>query len=185
MQKALILHGTDSNPTDNWFPWLKKELEAKAWQVTLPELPDSSTPNIKKYNDFLFNQLHFDFDEDTVLIGHSSGAVAILGILQALPEDKKVKHCYLVSAFINDLGWESLSSLFEEEFDFAKIKNKADNFTILHADNDPYCPLDHAKFLAEKLDAELLIKAGQKHFSIGSFGEKYKEFPELLALITK
>ncbi len=37
----------------------------------------------------------------------------------------------------------------------------------------------------KKLNAKLIIKKGQKHFSIGTYGEKYKKFPFLLKLIEK
>lgn len=114
------------------------------------------------------------------LVGHSSGAVAILGLLQTLPKETKVDSCYLVGAFKNDLGWESLKDLFETPFNFDLIKTKANRFVFIHSDDDPYCPLDHAEFLSHKLGGELVIKTGQKHFSIGTFGEAYRRFPYLL-----
>ena len=29
MQRVFIIHGWDGYPEEGWFPWLKKELEAK------------------------------------------------------------------------------------------------------------------------------------------------------------
>jgi len=185
MKNALILHGTDGYPTENWFDWLRQELEKKSWQVLVPALPCANKPNIKRYNKFLLEELNLYLDEESILIGHSSGAVAILGLLQALPESVVVDTCYLIGAFKDNLDWDALDGLFEEPFNFAKIKNKAKHFVFIHSDNDPYCPLEHAKFLAEKLGGELIIKEGQKHFSIGSFGEEYKKFLFLLELIEK
>jgi len=124
-------------------------------------------------------------DDDSILIGHSSGAVAILGLLQALPDNVKVDICYLVGSFKDDLGWDTLDGLFETPFDFEKIKQKANRFVFIHSDNDPYCPLNHAEFLSKKLSGELIVKKGQKHFSISTYGEDYKKFPFLLELIKK
>lgn len=183
MKNALILHGTNGDHNENWFPWLQKQLEEKGYKVWTPDLPEADKPNIKRYNKFLVEEGDWSFDQDSILIGHSSGAVAILGLLQALPDDIKVDTCYLVGAFKNDLDWDSLAGLFEEPFDFDLIKSKANRFVFIHSDNDPYCPLDHAEYLAEQLNGELIVKEDQKHFSVGTFGEEYREFPFLLEQI--
>jgi len=100
-------------------------LEKCQWKVWLPDLPKADEPNVERYNKFLFKNDDWQFNSDSILIGHSSGAVAIFGLLQVLPDEVQVDTCYLVGAFKDDLGWDPLKSL-----------------------NDPYCPLDHAKYLA-------------------------------------
>lgn len=184
MKKALILHGTDGNSKENWFEWLQVELEKIGWNVWVPDLPQADTPNIARYSNFIFSHENWSFDEETILVGHSSGAVAILGLLQHLPEGVKVGNCYLVGAFKNDLGWDALKELFAEPLDFGVIKSKAKNFTFIHSDNDPYCPLEHAEFLSTQLNGELIIKEGQGHFSTGNNPE-YTTFSFLLDLIKK
>lgn len=182
MKNALILHGTDGSSRDNWFPWLKTELEKISWHVWTPDLPHSEKPNIVRYNEYIFSS-GWKFDKDSVLIGHSSGAVAILGLLQDLPDDVCVEEVVLVGIFKNDLGWESLSELFQEPFNFEKIKLHAKKFVFIHSNDDPYCPLPGAKELSDKLSGELIVLPGQKHFSIGTAGDTYKEFPFLLKLL--
>lgn len=182
MKNALILHGTNNNSKKNWFQWLKQRLEERGWKVWTPDLPGADEPNPKVYNEFIFNS-DWEFDEDSVLIGHSSGAVEILSLLQHLPEGTKVDKAILVGAFRDNLGVPELSRLFDEEFDFKKIKTKANRFVFIHSDNDPYCPLDHAEYLSRQLDGELIVKPGEAHFSISTAGEKYKEFPLVLDLL--
>lgn len=184
MKRALILHGTGASPDHNWFSWLKRRLEQDGYVVWLPQLPHCDAPNPATYNAFLFANLDFVFDNETILIGHSSGAVEILSLLQHLPEDTKVKAAYLVSAFKDDLSWDSLKGLFVEPFDFAKIKSKVEKFIFIHSDNDPYVPLEHAKYLSECLDGELIIMPGQGHFNTER-SESYKEFPELIEIIRR
>ena len=182
MKQALILHGTDASPANNWFTWLKAQLEQSGYNVWLPQLPNSATPNAETYNEFLLSNPDFIFDEETIIIGHSSGAVEILNLLQHLPNDARIKAAYLISAFKDDLGWESLGGLFKESFDFEKIKAKADKFVFLHSDNDPYVPLEQARYLSEQVGGELIIKTAQGHFNT-ELSESYKEFPLLLHII--
>lgn len=183
MKNVLILHGTDGYPTGNWFDWLKTKLEKENWKVWVPQLPGANRPNIQRYNEFLIANDNWEFNEESVLVGHSSGAVAILGFLQDLPDGKKVDTCYLVGSFKNNLDREALDDLFLKPFDFELIKTRANKFVFIHSDNDPYCPLEHAKYLSEKLGGELIIKPGQFHFSTGTAGDKYREFPFLLEKI--
>lgn len=82
MKQALILHGTDATPQSNWFIWLKGKLEKDGYKVWLPQLPNSDTPNTKVYTDFLLSEPDFTFDDETIIIGHSSGAVEVLHLLQ-------------------------------------------------------------------------------------------------------
>lgn len=183
MKKALILHGTSSNPNDNWFPWLKKELEQNDYQVFCPALPMADKPNPDRYLPFLKENFESNLGQDTILIGHSSGAVALLYFLESLPADNKVGATYLVGAFKDDLGWDKLKELFSHPLDFEKIKSKSAKFYFLHADDDPHCPLEGAEYLQRQVGGELLILPGQKHFSVKTAGEKYRQFPYLYKLI--
>ncbi len=183
MKKALILHGTSGSSQGNWFPWLKEELISKGFEVWCPDLPEPDNPSIERYNKFILENIPFKFDKETILIGHSSGAVAILGLLEALPAATTVQASYLVGSFKNDLGWDSLKQLFVKPFDFQQIKSKSRLWYFLHSDNDPYCPLEQAQYLHGQIGGDLIVLPGQKHFSIGTAGEQYKQFPYLFHLI--
>ena len=184
MKRAIILHGTNGTSTDNWFPWLKKELENKGFSVWTPDLPHANYPNTKIYNEFLLKNAP-PVTKDTILIGHSSGTLATLGFLQALPANTKVKAVFLVAAFKDNLGWidnkgkHILGGLFEQDYDWKALQKKAGKYVLIHAENDPYCPMSHASYLSIKLNGELVINPHQKHFSIETMGESYKQLPFL------
>lgn len=182
MTRFLILHGTDGSPQSNWFMWLKGVLIGKGYNVWLPQLPHSDNPNIKTYNAFLLSNTDFVFDKDTIIIGHSSGAVEILSLLQHLPSESVIKAAILVSAFKDNLGWDSLRGLFVEPFDFDVIKKHCLEFTFIHSDNDPYCPVEHAKYLTEETSGKLIILEGQGHFNT-ELGSQYKQFPGILDIL--
>ena len=184
MKNTLILHGTNNNSQGNWFPWLKKELEKLDYLVWAPDLPESDTPNTKQYNKFLLKENDWQFNQDSLLVGHSSGAMTILGLLQALPKNTTVGTCILVGSFKDPLETDFLKGLFEVPFDFKLIRSKAKKFIFIHSNNDPYCPLDHAQFLAKQLGGELKIFKGQGHFNLEK-GQEYNKFPQLLKIIKK
>ncbi len=184
-KNALILHGTEGSSQGNWFPWLKKELEQRGWSVWVPDLPQADRPNVKRYNAFILGNKEWQLNEKSVIIGHSSGAVAILGLLQNVPEDVIVDTCILVGSFIdtkNTTGEDTFEGLFEEPFDFEKIKKHARRFIFVHSDDDPYCPLDHAVYLSEKVGGKLIVKEGQGHFNLEK-GPEYKQFPLILEIL--
>ncbi len=184
MKKALLLHGTDGDSSSSWLPWLKTQLETAGWKVWVPDLPNAHEPNIARYNKHIFANKDWVFDDQTVIVGHSSGSLAALGILQALPKNIVVNQAILISSFKNDLGWPNLSGLFETPLDFEAIKKHAKNFLFIHSDDDPYCPLEHAQYLSKKLNGELRVIPGQKHFSAGT-DPKYTKFPLLKELLVQ
>ncbi len=162
--------------------WLKGVLIGRGHQVWLPQLPDANTPSTATFNAFILGNPDFVVDNDTVLIGHSSGAVAALNLLQHLPADISIKAAVLVSAFQDDLGRDDLKRLFEEPLDFSVITSHCDSFTFIHSDDDPYCPVEHAEYLAKQTDGDLIMFEGQGHFNT-DIGPQYKQFPELLDFI--
>src|SRR5882672_4958210 len=132
MKNAIILHGTANTPEGNWFRWLEAELEQRGYEVWLPQLPDADVPNANKYNQLLLNG-NFDFNEDTLLVGHSSGAVSILNLLQELPKSAKIKAAFLVGAFKGSLNKSKRSELFPKQFDFDEIKSRCGKFVFIHS----------------------------------------------------
>ena len=179
MKNALILHGTANNSQGNWFPWLKQELEKRGWKVWVPDLPRAVEPNSKRYNNFILNS-DWEFNDESIIVAHSSGAVATLGLLLHLPDKLVIAECILVAPFKENLGWPEVKGLFKKPFDFAEIKLRARQFVLIYSDNDPYVPLSHGKYLAKKLGGKLIIKPGQGHFNLEQ-GPEYKRFPLILA----
>lgn len=179
MKNALILHGTANNHTGNWFPWLTEELQTRGWKVFCPDLPHAERPNIKRYTKYITD--NWMFDSESVIIGHSSGAVEILGLLSQFPKDLVISQAILVSGFTDNLG-DAKSELFLEPFDYEYIQKKAKRFVIFHSDTDPYVPLYHGEKLASYLGGELVILKDQGHFNLEK-GPQYKQFPLLLEKI--
>ena len=165
-------------------PWLKTELEKLGHVVWVPDLPRADRPSAERYNKFLLNS-DWDFSNN-LIIGHSSGSVAILGLLQALPEETKINTAILVGSFTKRLSespsWQMLQELFTKPLDFAAIKKKAKHFIFIHSEDDPYCPIEQAEELHRNLGGEFVRFKDKGHFS-AHLDPQFVKFPELLDII--
>lgn len=178
MKTAIILHGTLGSPEGNWFQWLKTELEAKGLQVWLPELPHAEQPSLTSWVEFVHTNCPFPINEETLIVGHSSGA--ILSLILAQQNKQPIGAVVAVSVFHdNSLNWEPNSKLFDVTFDWNAIQNNTKKLLFIHSDSDPYVPLDQAKYVADHCSAEMIVIPGQGHFNLEQSPE-YKTFPKLL-----
>lgn len=187
MKNVLILHGAGNNSSGNWFPWLKKELKKKGYKVWVPDLPNSNKPVLKDWLGAIFSTKDWRFNEESLLVGHSSGATLILRILEKLPRGAKVNKAVLVAGPIDKGSIKKYrqykEDLTKDEFNWVKIKNFAKEFILIYSDNDPYdCGIRHGELIKEKTGEKLIFKKGEGHFNLEA-GEKYQEFTELLEYI--
>lgn len=176
MKKVLILHSWFSTPDSNWYPWLKRELEKKGYEVKSPELPTMPTksPDMDAMLKYIFdNKL---VDEETVVIGHSLGSVLAL----RLAERTRFKGGILFAVWdYNDLTPEH-QSFWTQMTDHAKIKENVKSWVCLISDNDPYVTKIIAHEIADRLGATA-IDVGPK----GHFGKDdgIVEVPEILDFV--
>ena len=187
MKNALILHGAGNSPQGNWFSWLKQELEKRKYKVWLPDLPNSDVPNVEGWLNTIFSNKEWQFNNESVIIGHSAGATLILRILERLPEQLKIQKSILVAGIVR-LGtkpeyFQYKKSLVEQPFNWEKIKKSCHRFYFVCSDNDPYeCGFDQAQIMQKQLGGEIVFRPGEAHFNLEK-GPEYKQFPLLLDLI--
>ena len=176
MKRAVILHGTNSSPDKNWFPWLKNFLEQRDYQVWIPNLPNNDTPNRQTYNDYLFSS-GWDFT-DNLVVGHSSGAVSVLNLIS---DDRcpKINTAVMVGVWTDNAGThldpDRFKNLFPGNgFDVNLLKSKTQNMLFVHGELDPICPIEQAKALARSTASDIIIVEGGNHL-----GPDYPELPQL------
>jgi len=179
MTNIFIFHGTEGYPEENWFPWMKKELEAKGCRVFVPQFP---TPPVIPAKIAEWFEVLKDYekliDENTVLIGHSLGGIFTLRILEKL--NHPVKAAVFVGTPIGErpiLNYERDSAFSGFDFDWEKIKAMAEDFIVYQSDTDPYVGLENGKKLAENLGVELSFVPNAGHFNTKA---GYLEFKDLL-----
>jgi predicted alpha/beta hydrolase family esterase len=181
MKNVIILHGTLGSPEGNWFRWLEGELQSRGLTVWLPQLPHAEQPSLREWANFVPANCPFALDEDTLIVGHSSGA--ILALILAQESQQKLGGIVAVSAFHdNSLGWEPNDKLFDVPFDWPSVRQNAGKLLFVISDTDPYVPLEQAKYIADNCQAELQILRGQGHFNLEQ-SPNYRAFPKLIDLM--
>lgn len=180
MNNAIILHGTRDKNTDFWFPYLKEKLEEKGFTVWLPQLPNSDVPNLRDNMSFVLE--NGTFSENTVLIGHSSGAQLILSILGKL--QTPIKQAILVSGYAKELRATPEDAKNEQDFKWDQIKGKSRQFIFINSDNDPWtCDDKQGRIMLDQLGGMQIILHGEGHMGSTYYKQPYKEFPFLVSLI--
>ncbi len=176
MIKAIFIPGNGGGtPRDNWFPYLKKELEKLKVQVINEDFPDNNLAREKYWLPFL---KELGADENTILIGHSSGAIAAM----RFAEKNQILGSCLVGTYYTDLGdeGEKKSGYFNHPWEWQTIKRNQRWIIQFNSINDPWIPIKEARFVHEKLNTKYFEYPDQGHFG----GDYYKKtFPELLIAI--
>ncbi|MFA4983402.1 MAG: alpha/beta hydrolase [Candidatus Micrarchaeia archaeon] len=179
MKNAIIIHGTEGYPGENWFPWLKRELEKEGYKVAVPQFP--SPPKIPAKLDEWFGVLRDygqSIDENTILIGHSLGGVFTLRILER--RKSPVLAACLVGTPIGVrpiLNYGRDSSFSGFSFDWKSIIKGARHFVVFQSDDDPYVSIGNGEELAKNLGVKLDFVPNAGHFNTKA---GYTEFDLLL-----
>lgn len=176
MKKVFIIHGFEGSPNGGWRPWLMGELEKQGIYACALSMPTPENPVCNEWIDEIHRYVERNPGDKVYLVGHSLGVPAILRYLESA-KAKPILAAVLVAGPSENNHSEKLNSFFNKEFDFKKIQSNCRQFTVIHGDDDPLVPLDHAKFLSEHLNCELVIVKGGGHLN-GSSG--WFQLPECL-----
>ncbi|HEV8051452.1 MAG TPA: alpha/beta fold hydrolase, partial [Parachlamydiaceae bacterium] len=146
--KVIFIPGNGGgSPKDNWFPYLKNELEKLGVNVVASEFPDSYLARESYWVPFLKDNLKAD--EQTILVGHSSGAIAAM----RLAETDRLLGSVLVGAYHTDMGMttEKQSGYFDRPWDWEAIVNNQQWIIQFASENDPWIPIEEARFVHDQL----------------------------------
>ncbi|CAF0894325.1 unnamed protein product [Rotaria sordida] len=130
----------------HWYKWLQAELVKLGFDAIAPALPDEKEAKDSIWIPFLLNNI--GVAENDILIGHSSGAMAILRVC----EQVKVKGLILVSAGYYDHDVDQL-------WNWNKIKANAQWIEQFHSSDDPFTPVNSSHHIAKEVQTEL-VKLG-------------------------
>jgi len=178
-KRVFIIHGWEGYPEEGWFPWLKRELEAKGFEVKVPQMPDADNPRIQNWVPAIA-EIVGKPDKNTYFVGHSVGCQAITRYIESLPEKSKVGGVIFVAGFFKSLTGLGEEPGFEETekdwlgtpLDMEKVKKHLKHSVAIFSDNDPYVPMDNQDDFRDKLGCKIIVEHEKGHFSGPSDGIK-------------
>ena len=180
MKNAIILHGTGSTPNSFWHPSIKTFLEKLGYTVWVPQLPEANTPKLQTQLPFILND--GQFNNDTVLIGHSAGCPLLLSVLENI--SVKVSKAVLVSGYARAKGDFKEEPILQATYNWKKIKENADDITYINSDNDPWgCNDEEGLYMWKRLGGTLILREGDGHMGSEKFKQPYTNFPLLEKLL--
>lgn len=147
MKRVFVIHGWSGSPDTNWLPWIKQELEQLEYEVVVPAMPDTDTPEIHAWVEKLAEVVG-EPDEDTYFIGHSIGCQTILRYLETIQSP--------VGGALFVAGWFNLENLDDEEtavarpwletpIDIARVRQTLPQSILLISDNDDFGAFEENK----------------------------------------
>jgi len=182
-KRVFIVHRWGGTPKDDWYLWLKAELEDKGFEVYIPEMPNTEHPKIEEGVATLEREVG-KADKDTYFIGHSIGCQTIMRYLQEI--NVKIGGVLFVA------GWLTLKELETQEekdvaeqwlstsIDFDKLKRILNKVTALFSLDDPYVPISDANIFKEKLGAKTITEKNKGHFNDEKYDIILAEFLKLI-----
>ena len=177
--RVVIVPGNGCTDTENanWYSFARDKLASTNMfeEVVLPRsMPDPYRATETVWLKYLLDECHVD-DGNTIVIGHSSGAVAAMRLL----ENTKLLGAILVAACWTDLGEESerISGYYSRPWLWDRIKSNAGWLVQFHSRDDPFIPVEESRHVAASLGTEYYEFDGYSHF--------FEPFDELINELMK
>ncbi|MCR4274918.1 MAG: alpha/beta hydrolase [Candidatus Campbellbacteria bacterium] len=179
MKRAFIVHRWSGGASDDWRPWLKKELENKSYEVFVLEMPSTDTPVIESWVNHLASAVGTP-DENTYFIGHSIGCQTILRYLESINTP--------IGGAVFVAGWFNLANLegdevkeiarpwIETPISKEKIKGVISRSALLISDNDPYGFFKENVAGFKQLGTEVVVLHNAGHITED---DGFKELPQI------
>lgn len=177
MPKAFLFHGTGGHSKENWFPWMRKELESRGYETVIPDFPDADAPLPEKWYPVL-DALVDQVEPDSIVIGHSLGGLIALRFLERIHTIINVVALVSPTLGIMPIKYiEGDHPFLEGGCDWDVIRSHTQHSIVFHSDNDPFVCMANGERAAQELGVELSFVANAGHFN-----EKagFTEFPQLL-----
>ncbi len=161
--RVIIVHGWADDPSRGWISWLVRRLNAQGIVAIAPPMPDPKRPNIDEWVEEVARVVG-EFDENTVLVGHSLGVYILLRYLDKYEGGGRLGKLILVAGFAGHER-QSEGKRVLPEVDFAKIRQRAERIYSIYSDNDEVLPPEWSEQLGRELGATNILDPGKGHFA--------------------
>lgn len=180
MKKVFIVHGFQGSPSGGWRPWLMAELEKHEIYACALPMPKPDAPVVSEWVNEIARVVDMNPDDEICLVGHSLGVPAIMRYLETTNSTKKISKVVLASGPSEKNGNPKIENFLETPFNFEVVKNKANEFYVIHGVNDPVVPFANAEVLSKELGGKLIPIENGGHLN-GSSG--WRQLPQALEVL--
>lgn len=175
LPKAILIHGNGGCTADDfWLPAVERDLRALGLEVINRTFPDNVKARASIWLPFLSE---LGADDNTILIGHSSGAVAAM----RYAETHRIYGSVLVGVCYTDLGngGEAASGYYRDPWRWQRIRDNQRWTAIFNSADDPHIPIAEARFVAAQLRCSYFEFNDRGHFV------DVNQFPEVTEFIRR
>jgi len=151
----------------NWFRWLGDQLGGIGYEVAVLQMPNAQDPVPDEWVGALDKAIGLP-DKQTLLIGHSLGAHAILRYLESMKSGQ-------VGAAILVAPWPNLNKIKDSSYSrvakrwmakepgWRSIRNHVDRVVAVFSDSDPFVLQANSREFEMMLGAKIILLAGKGH----------------------
>jgi len=153
-----------------FFPFIQQKIEERGIRVISPGVyPDAMIGRESVWIPYLES---LGTNENTILIGHSTGAIAAM----RYAENHRIFGSVLISTYHSDLGLqtEKDAEYFDTPWNWDAMKENQKFIIQFFSTDDPHIPIAESRFVHEQLGSDYYELDGQGHFY------SQTEFPELV-----
>lgn len=187
MKYIFINHGFMGSNIENWFPYIKEQIDDNNNQVIIPQYPIDVDNHFYNYwKEVLDAYKKFGYiNSNTIMIAHSSGCAFTIKYL--IKNNLKINKLILVSGFNNyfadnedDFHKKVNSSFYIEDENIGEIKKLCNDIICIYGSNDPYIPQDVSHNLVTKLNAKEVIINNGGHLNKSAGYDKFEKLLEFI-----
>jgi predicted alpha/beta hydrolase family esterase len=173
-------NGGPHYPNDRSCVWLRDELTRTGYRVVAHDLPDPEGAHMNIWLPYIETEMVRD--ENTIIVGFSSGAVATLRYL----ESHKLRGAIVLGCNYTDLGDEAerAAGWYDAPWQWDTIKKNAGWIEQFHSLDDPYIPVSEPRFIHEHIGSVYHEYADRGHF-MEEHSPLNVTFPEIIEIITR
>lgn len=188
IDRLLLVPRWSGHEDSDCYPWLRRRLVESGFRgelTAVPLLPPDAPDLVATVAAVRERLGAADQAERTLVLGHSVGAQAVMRAVAELPPGTHVGAVLLLAGWWDvDRPWPTIVPWIETPFAWDRTRDAARRRVVLISTNDPFTS-DAARTrrsFEERIDAEVRVHEGAKHFNASEEPAVLETALELLGL---